>query len=228
MEIEFELEEDKKVYAEWTRILWPVFGRQMALHYDLYESTHAHRLEHAKQVGGQEKCAAWPTPPYKAPMWPLIAAVVKPRRYLEVGCALGYTAALMADAGGTGSRVDTVEVDPLHAEIAEREIARRGLADRVRVLRGDSKDVLPGLTVQYDVVFEDGGPDLNAELRRLTTPGGLLVQKAGLRNEVEAIVAMLRDSAEEEGDQIERARRAAEERYRQAVLDLIEAGRVRH
>jgi len=105
--------------------------------------------------------------------------IVQARRYLEVGCGLGYTAALMAEAGGAGSRVDTIERVHEHADIAETELSSRGLADRVRVLRGEATVVLAVLKEPYDLVFMDGDwkdyPALLPDLTRLTRPGGILL-----------------------------------------------------
>lgn len=42
------------------------------------------------------------------------------------------------------------------ADLAEAELASRGLADRVNVLRGRALDVLPTLEDPYDAIFIDG------------------------------------------------------------------------
>jgi predicted O-methyltransferase YrrM len=53
------------------------------------------------------------------------------------------------------------------------------LADRVNVLRGQARDILPGLTEPYDLVFVDSDwqelPDWIEHFARLTREGGLLV-----------------------------------------------------
>lgn len=109
-----------------------MFGHEMDLHYDLYEQTHSHRREHN---GGQDQgpCGAWPSPPYRAPTWRIVAEITGTTRFLEVGTALGYCSALMADAGGPNCLVDTIESDPSHADIAEAELVRREFGDRVQV-----------------------------------------------------------------------------------------------
>jgi cyclopropane fatty-acyl-phospholipid synthase-like methyltransferase len=61
---------------------------------------------------------------------------VRPARVLDVGCGAGQNLAAMLAAApaaeGTG-----IEVDDAVADLAERLLARRGLAGRARVLRGD-------------------------------------------------------------------------------------------
>lgn len=154
-------------------ILRKIYGDRLSLHYDLYEKSVAHREEHG------EECTVYPSSPEDAPLWLLLAVALQARRFLEIGCGLGYTAALMAEAGGSECRVDTIEAVEEHASLAEEEFSRRGLAERIRVLRGQARDILPGLPGPYDVIFADADwreyPELLPHMARLTRPGGVLV-----------------------------------------------------
>jgi len=108
-----------------------------------------------------------------------LTALARARRFLEVGCGLGYTAALMASAGGPRSHVDTIEDDPLHADLAERAFARKGLSSRIRVHRGTGRSVLPTLRGPYDVIFLDSDwreyPRYIQHLIRLTRKGSVIL-----------------------------------------------------
>ena len=121
------------------------------------------------------------------------------------------------------SRVDTIEFDPAHADIAEAELGKRGLSNRVRILRGDAKDILQALDEPYDVVFSDGGQnDISHELRRLTRRAGAGDEiKARLREPLIGVLADLRASLANqearEADALSRARVA----YRRAVRDVL-------
>ena len=224
MTFEFRDEWNERIYNEWTDVLQPVFGSRLAKYRDIYEATHAHRIEHNKG-NGDGPCTAWPSPPYRAPMWPIVVEIAAPRRFLEIGCGLAYTAALMADAGGADSLVDTIESDPQHAELAERWLDHEGLLDRVRVLKGNAEDVLPGLAGAYDVVFVDGGgPELEAHALRLVGRGGALVSKTTLRDEVEGIVASIRESESRGEEAVQAAGAEAEEKYRNAVTRALVRG----
>ena len=164
---------NRLIYAQWhVHLLERLSGDTLNFHWDLYELTHLHRREH-NNGDDDGPCTAWPSPPYRAPVWQIVAERIGARRFLEVGAGLGYTAALMADAAGPDAHVDTIEIDPVHADLAEAELGKRGLSDRVRILRGDSADILQTLDEPYDVVFSDGGQsDVSSELRRLTRGGG--------------------------------------------------------
>lgn len=154
-------------------ILRRIYGDQIDRHYDLYDLSNAHREQHGEQ------CTVHPSSPASGPLWPFLTAMVQARRFLEVGCGLGYTAALMAEAGGPKCRVDTIEAVEEHADLAEAEFDRRGLAPRIRVLRGQAREILPGLTEPYEIIFVDAYwaeyPALLPHLTRLTRPGGVLV-----------------------------------------------------
>ena len=223
--IDFDNEWDQAVYAEWLRdLIKRVFGRSMELHDALYEMSHTHRLEH-----GEDRCKVWPSPPTTAPMLYLLASLVDARRFLDVGSGIGYTAAVMADAGGTDTHVDTIEIDPIHADIAEEELASRGLADRVDVLRGEAGEILPTLDAPYDIVFVDGGDPDAAQLNRLTRQGGLLIEgesKNMIFPEAEAILAPLKRSLGQEADPSDEAASQAEAAFQSAADKIMRAAQV--
>lgn len=154
-------------------LLRDICGDQVTLHYDLYERSNAHREQHG------EDCDVHPSSPKDAPVWSFLSEAIGARRFLEVGCGLGYSAALMAEAAGVEGHVDTIEASSIHADLAEEEMARRGLDGRVQVLRGEALDLLPQLTESYDIVFVDADwseyPAFLPHLTRLTRPGGILV-----------------------------------------------------
>ena len=172
-----------RLYADWhPPLLDGLFGDQIALHHDLYELIHAHRIEH-NDGEDEGPSTAWPSPPSRAPIWSLIVQMKNARRFLEVGTGVGYTAALMASAGGPDCGVDTVEIDPAHVALAKAALKRKRLASRVNIIQGHASEVLAKLSAPYDVVFGDGsGEDLSKHLRRLTRRGGVGPEiKGGVR-----------------------------------------------
>ncbi len=154
-------------------ILKDIYGPQLDVHHDIYQKSVAHRKEH-----GESECDVYPSTAI-GPMWVLLAAMLPATRFLEVGCGLGYNATLMAEAGGPSASVDTIENSSLHADLAEQEISRVGLAGRIKVLRGEATQVLPDLTGPYDVVFVDADwedyPKWLEDFARLTRQGGMLL-----------------------------------------------------
>ena len=134
---------------------------------------------------------------------------------LEIGTGLGYTAALMATASGSHCRVDTIESDREHVEIAVSEFGNRGLDDQVTVFHGDCRDVLSELSAaQYDIVFSDGGSPVVNEIGRVVAENGFVIDKQAFEHEIALLVNWLTgcSASSAEGALIE-----GRERYRAAV-----------
>ena len=225
MAFEFAGDFDSVSYAEWHKpLLDRLFGHEINLRHDLYELTHSHRRFHNGGVDDGE-CTAWPSPPYYAPVWRIIADRINAKRFLEVGTGIGYTAALMADAGGLGCQVDTIEIDPHHADLAQREIKRIGLSHRIRVITGDATVILPALTTPYDVVFADVGTGtIASELDRLTAPGGAPAEvKVRLREPLLSTLEALRDILARKNHTPSAAFSEARDSYRRATWSVLKS-----
>lgn len=80
--------------------------------------------------------------------------IKQPRNILEIGTAIGYSAACMAEALPQ-CRVTTIEADPAAAEIARENIDGLGLAERITLLQGKGQEILDTLTDDFDFVFID-------------------------------------------------------------------------
>lgn len=100
-------------------------------------------------------------------------------RVLEVGSAIGYSAIRMC--GAAGCDVVTVELSEEMADIAEGNIARAGLEDKIRLIRGDAKEVLPRLAEaeKFDMIFVDAAKGQYNEFfphcMKMLKKGGLLI-----------------------------------------------------
>lgn len=98
-------------------------------------------------------------------------------RVLEIGCAIGYSAICMAQAGCT--HIDTIEISPEAAEIARSNFKKAGLSEVITLHLGDAKEVLPRMEGTYDMIFMDAAKAQYREFfthcMRMLKPGGLLV-----------------------------------------------------
>jgi caffeoyl-CoA O-methyltransferase len=108
-----------------------------------------------------------------------LCRLIGARRVLEVGTYLGVSATGFAHALPPEGHVDTVEISPEHADIAEEWFRKGGLADRITVHRGPALELVPGLHGPYDLCFLDGAKRDNLPLLKLcierTRPGGLVL-----------------------------------------------------
>ena len=106
-----------------------------------------------------------------------LAKTFMPKRVLELGTALGYTACCLS-AAGDNCTVDTIEGDPEHIRIARDNIARLGLAGRITVHEGEFTRVMKLLPDGYDIAFFDGfapRPSLLMQLHGKLREGGVLI-----------------------------------------------------
>ncbi len=80
--------------------------------------------------------------------------LAKPKKILEIGTAIGYSAQIMLR--NSNAQLYTVEVEEKRIEIAKKFFAKAGLLDRVTVFCGDAGEIVPMLTGEYDFIFMDG------------------------------------------------------------------------
>lgn len=79
----------------------------------------------------------------------------KVKNVLEIGTLVGYSAILIASNLPQGGGVVTIEVKAKSARLAEENIKRAGLADRIELHIGDALAVIPRINGKFDMVFLD-------------------------------------------------------------------------
>ncbi|CUS03349.2 O-methyltransferase family 3 [Candidatus Promineifilum breve] len=158
----------------------------------------------------------------------LLARTVGARRILEIGTLGGYSAIWLARALPPDGRLITLEFDPVHAEMAQTNIARAGLADRVEVRVGRAVDSLAALdaeaTEPFDLIFIDADkPSYPAYLHwslRHARPGALIVADNVVRQGRVADAAD--DDANVRGVRQFNAALAAEPRLTATILQTVD------
>ena len=79
----------------------------------------------------------------------------KPKRILEIGTAVGYSATMFAKYTDEDCIIDTIEIDEERAKEAKENIEKIGVADRINIMVGNAVDILPTISQEYDIVFID-------------------------------------------------------------------------
>lgn len=87
----------------------------------------------------------------------LMITMNKPNKILELGTAIGYSAILMNLTSGGASEITTIERDEKMIELAEINIEKYGLQNKITVLQGDCLEILENLQDEYDMIFMDAG-----------------------------------------------------------------------
>lgn len=102
----------------------------------------------------------------------------KPRRVLEIGSAVGYSAILMADNLPKESSIITVERYKKHADIAVDNIFKAGYEGKIRLIEGEAAEVLHWLDGPFDFVFLDAAKgqyiEFLPDILRLLESGGVI------------------------------------------------------
>ncbi|NGO07852.1 methyltransferase domain-containing protein [Streptomyces sp. HC44] len=85
----------------------------------------------------------------------MLVHMFRPQRVLEVGTFTGYSALCMAAELPPDGKLVTCEIDPAHAEIAQRHIAKSPWADRIELRTGPALEQIKSLEDSFDLVFID-------------------------------------------------------------------------
>lgn len=103
------------------------------------------------------------------------------RRAVEIGTLGGYSGVSILRGLGPGGQLDTFELEPAHARVAEESFRRAGFAERVRIHVGPALDRLPGIAAEapFDLCFIDADKEsypayLDWAARHLR-PGGVVI-----------------------------------------------------
>jgi predicted O-methyltransferase YrrM len=121
--------------------------------------------------------------PNQGKLLSLLAQALHVHSILEVGTLGGYSTIWLARGLSAGGRLITLELDPKHAEVARKNIARAGLSDKVEVRLGRALDTLPQIEAEklgpFDLIFIDADKVSNADYFawavKLSRPGTLII-----------------------------------------------------
>ena len=109
----------------------------------------------------------------------VLIAVRMPKRILEVGTAVGFSALLMAMASSQETSIVTIEKEEERIREAEKNFGLHPAGRKIELLRGDAADILPALEGPFDMIFMDAAKGqyihFLPDILRLLPEGGLLV-----------------------------------------------------
>ncbi|MEO5582122.1 MAG: O-methyltransferase [Saprospiraceae bacterium] len=113
----------------------------------------------------------------------ILALLCKPKRILELGTLGGFSTIWMARTLPEDGKLISLEIDPTCASVAQNNINRAGLTDKVEIRIGKAIDLLPKLIAAgdgpFDMIFIDADKPPYAEYFEyaviLSRPGTLII-----------------------------------------------------
>lgn len=99
-----------------------------------------------------------------------IICMKQPRRILEIGTAVGYSALMMSGWMPEGCEITTIESFHKRVVIAGDNIKKAGKQDVIKLIEGDAVEILGTLNGGYDFVFMDAAKGQYKEFFRLCAP----------------------------------------------------------
>ena len=145
------------------------------------------------------------TGPIEGRFLELLVAASGATRVLELGTFTGYSALSMAAALPPGGRVDTLDIEPRHAEVAQRYFDRSPHGKRITLHLGPALETLAALEGEFDLVFIDADKEnydayYEAVLPRLSERGLIAIDNTlwsgrvlDPPDETSALIAALND-----------------------------------
>lgn len=142
----------------------------------VHENVFLHELEEYA-----EKNSVPIVEPETARFLSVMTEIIRPKRILEIGCAIGYSAILMSESLSEDGKIYTLEYNTDMAAEARKNIERAGLSDKIEVIEADAKEYLSQIDNDggFDMIFLDGPKAhyiyMLDECVRLLRSGGLLI-----------------------------------------------------
>ena len=102
------------------------------------------------------------------------------KRILEIGTFTGYSALSMAAALSDDGHIDTLDIEPKHAEVAQRYFDRSPHGSKITLHLGPATETIGKLEGEFDLVFIDADKEgydayYEAVLPRLSARGLIVI-----------------------------------------------------
>ena len=112
--------------------------------HELYRETHLHVMNPRMASG-----------PVQGRFLQLLCQLMQPKKVLEIGTFTGFATICMARGMASDGLLTTIEANEEYEGIIRKYLAKAAVADRVRLIIGDAKEVIPTLEGGFDMVFID-------------------------------------------------------------------------
>ncbi|MCA1058927.1 O-methyltransferase [Rossellomorea aquimaris] len=150
---------------------------------DQYYSTKLQKtdlvMESVLQANSEANLPAIDVSPNQGKFLSLLAQLKGAKRILEIGTLGGYSTIWLARALPEDGRLVTLEYSEKHAKVAEQNIQKAGVEEKVEIKVGAALDTLPTLQGTFDFIFIDADKQNNANYLKwalqLSQPGAVII-----------------------------------------------------
>jgi predicted O-methyltransferase YrrM len=111
---------------------------------ELYRDTFLHQMNPRMMSG-----------PVQGRLLQFLCQMLKPKRVLEIGTYTGFASICIARGLPEGGRLVTIEADEEYEGVIRRYLSKARVENRVALMIGDAKTVIPTLPDTFDLVFID-------------------------------------------------------------------------
>lgn len=136
--------------------------------HELYRETHLHAMNPRMASG-----------PVQGRFLQLLCQLMQPKKVLEIGTFTGFATICMARGMASDGLLTTIEANEEYEGIIRKYLAKAAVADRVRLIIGDAKEVIPTLEGGFDLVFIDADkisyPSYYDLMIEKLNPGGVVL-----------------------------------------------------
>ena len=116
---------------------------------------------------------------YQGRLLAMFSKMIAPRRILEIGTYMGYSAMCLAEGLQEDGKIITLDIEPETHEIARNFWAKSPLNDKIDGRLGNALEIIPALDETLDLVFIDADKPNYANYYELIFPklrrGGIIL-----------------------------------------------------
>ncbi len=117
--------------------------------------------------------------PVQGKLLEMISCMVRPKKILEIGTFMGYSALCLAKGLAEGGELHTLELRDEDADIAQNYFTKSSQVNQIILHRGNALEIIPKLNETWDLVFIDADKVNYVNYYELTLPqlkkGGIII-----------------------------------------------------
>lgn len=122
---------------------------------------------------------------YQGRLLAMFSKMLQPRRILEIGTFMGYSALCLAEGLTEDGKLFTLDIEPETNKIAKEFWAKSDLGNKIESYLNNAAEIIPTLDETFDLVFIDADKPAYANYYDLVFPkvriGGIIIADNVLR-----------------------------------------------